>query len=160
MSKSLFQISKEYLDIITLLEEDELTPELEQGLEIAQAELSEKAGNYLKAISMLEAEAAMAKDHEAKAKAYRARKEKAVARLKEALKSAIQTFGPQEVGITTLKIRKSEAVQVDDVESLPEQFVKVKVSKQPDKTAIKKAIKAGEVVEGATIVENQNLQIK
>lgn len=60
----------------------------------------------------------------------------------------------------TLKFRKSSSVEITDSEALPEQFLCTKTVVEPDKTAIKNALKAGEAVEGATLVESRNLQIK
>ena len=69
-------------------------------------------------------------------------------------------FGLTEIKTPTLKLsfRKSEAVEVVDESLLAQQFFNYKPS--IDKTAIKAAIKAGEEVAGARIVNNQNLQLK
>ena len=62
--------------------------------------------------------------------------------------------------LRTLKIsfRKSESVEIDNVEELEDRFKRVKV--EADKTAIKQAIKSGKEVKGARLVENNNLQIR
>lgn len=59
-----------------------------------------------------------------------------------------------------LTYRKSETVEIDpdEIGSLPEEFKRVKV--EPDKTALKKAIKGGESFKGVHLVEKNNLQIK
>ena len=62
------------------------------------------------------------------------------------------------------KFGKSTAVEVDAefvkwAQENAEQFLKFK-DPEPDKTAIKEALKLGKVVEHAQIVERQNLQIK
>ena len=59
-----------------------------------------------------------------------------------------------------LALRRSEAVEVDMVESLPNAYQNVKNVVTADKVAIKEAIKRGENVYGARLVENFNLQIK
>jgi hypothetical protein len=59
-----------------------------------------------------------------------------------------------------LSIRKSEAVEVDMVEALPNAYQNVKNVVTADKVAIKEAIKRGENVYGARLIENFNLQIK
>lgn len=59
-----------------------------------------------------------------------------------------------------LSFRKSESVVVDDVDLLPDELKKKEVTVSPDRTAIKKAIKAGIELKGARIVEKQNLQVK
>ena len=58
--------------------------------------------------------------------------------------------------------RKSVSVEVDEaeVENLPEQYIRRKVSVEADKTAIKDALKAGEILEGCRLVESNNISIK
>jgi hypothetical protein len=46
------------------------------------------------------------------------------------------------------------------VEALPSQFINIKNVVTADKVAIKEAIKRGENITGARIIENFNLQIK
>lgn len=60
----------------------------------------------------------------------------------------------------TLRFRKSSSVEITDSEALPEQFLRTKTVVEPDKTAIKNALKAGEKIQGAQLVESRNLQIK
>lgn len=55
--------------------------------------------------------------------------------------------------------RKSESVEVSDVWKLPE-FLKKYSDPEADKEAIKKLLKAGEEVEGASLVTKMNIQIK
>lgn len=56
-------------------------------------------------------------------------------------------------GWAKLAVRKSESVEVDDPEALPPAFVRTKT--EPDKAAIKAALKAGDKVPGARLVENE-----
>lgn len=63
----------------------------------------------------------------------------------------------------TLSIRKSQAVRIDDMELLQKEapkFVVEKVEYSPNKIAIKEAIKSGDTVPGASLVENESLQIR
>lgn len=55
--------------------------------------------------------------------------------------------------------RKSQKIEVENIELLPEEFLKYK-NPEADKTAIKEAIKEGKEVAGARIVYALNLQIK
>jgi hypothetical protein len=57
-------------------------------------------------------------------------------------------------------LRRSEAVEVDVLEALPSEFLNIKNVVTADKVAIKDAIKRGENITGARIIENFNLQIK
>ena len=56
--------------------------------------------------------------------------------------------------------RKSESVEFEgNVMSLPEHCIRVK-EPEINKTELKKLLKAGQEIEGAWLVEKQNLQIK
>jgi hypothetical protein len=57
-----------------------------------------------------------------------------------------------------MNFRKSESVEI--YEGLDQEFITEKVSYQPDKIAIKNAIKEGRQINGAALVTNFNLQIK
>ena len=60
---------------------------------------------------------------------------------------------------TAITWRKSEAVNITCIADIPVEYCRIKAP-EPDKTAIKKALKAGEVIEGAELVTNLNMQIK
>ena len=74
----------------------------------------------------------------------------------------MEEFGINKIKSETLQLsfRKSESVEVFDESLVDEKFKKVKTEISLDKTAIKNAIKNGEDVQGAKIVEKNNLQIK
>jgi len=55
--------------------------------------------------------------------------------------------------------RRSQAVVVEDIWKLPEDYLRYK-DPEPDKTAIKDAIKKGFDVEGAELVDNLSMVIK
>lgn len=83
-----------------------------------------------------------------------------VERVKKSVAWAMESHGVEkiETDMFRLSFRKSEAVQVEDVEALPFDYVVLK--KQADKTKIKKALKDGTPVSGAALVTNNNLIIK
>lgn len=61
----------------------------------------------------------------------------------------------------SISYRKSTAVQIAedmDIKRLPEEYLKVTV--EPSKTAIKEALTNGVAVEGCTLIENNNIQIR
>lgn len=63
----------------------------------------------------------------------------------------------------SLSLRKSERVEVDDLNLLQKeagQFVKTKVEIQPDKKAIGLALKVGQSVPGCRLVERETLQVR
>lgn len=58
-----------------------------------------------------------------------------------------------------VSFRKSESLEVFDIQKIPDEFLKIK-EPEVNKTELTKAIKAGFNVEGAEIVEKLNIQIK
>ena len=60
----------------------------------------------------------------------------------------------------TFSTRKSESVTIMEGFNMQGKYSRVKTTYEPDKTAIKEAIKAGECVIGAELVTNTTLTIK
>jgi len=58
-----------------------------------------------------------------------------------------------------LSSRKSQAVEIDDEDSLPSEWLTLKTTSQPDKTAIKEALKAGHLIPGAQLVSPRSWRI-
>lgn len=60
----------------------------------------------------------------------------------------------------TLALRKTESISIDDEKLIPAEFTTIVPEVKISKTDIKKAIKGGIEVPGATLVKGMNLQIK
>ncbi|MEI7952350.1 MAG: siphovirus Gp157 family protein [Synechococcaceae cyanobacterium ELA182] len=58
-----------------------------------------------------------------------------------------------------LTSRKSQAVEIDDEEALPSEWLAHKTTSQPDKAAIKEALKAGHLIPGAQLVSRRSWRI-
>lgn len=58
-----------------------------------------------------------------------------------------------------ISYRKSESVNITDLSKIPADYLRFAPA-EPDKTAIKAAIKAGESIDGAEIVQKTSMQIK
>jgi hypothetical protein len=58
-----------------------------------------------------------------------------------------------------LSSRKSQAVVIDDEEALDSQWLAVKTTTQPDKAAIKEALKAGRQITGAQLLSRRSWRI-
>jgi hypothetical protein len=159
---NLYEITREALELASLLETEELTPELEAALVINQEQLQTKAGNYAKVIANIQSDADAIETEIKRLKAMKESKERAITRLKEAVREAMLVSNIDKIESTLFKfsLRRSESVEVDLVEALPSEFRNVKNVITADKVAIKEAIKRGENIIGARIVENFNLQIK
>jgi hypothetical protein len=159
---NLYEITQEAQYLAVLLETEELTAELEEALIINQDQLQAKAVNYAKVIANYQAESDAIDAEIKRLKAMKESRDKKVEWLKESVKKAMLVSGIEKVEspLFKLSLRRSEAVEVDVVEALPNAFQNVKNVVTADKVAIKEAIKRGENVMGARIIENFNLQIK
>ena len=159
---NLYEITQEAQYLAVLLETEELTAELEKALIINQDQLQAKAVNYAKVIANYQAESDAIDQEIKRLKAMKESRDKKVEWLKESVKKAMLVSGIEKVEspLFKLSVRRSEAVEVDVVEALPTAFQNVKNVVTADKVAIKEAIKRGEFVMGARLVENFNLQIK
>lgn len=121
-----------------------------------------KLEDYVHVIIQLNADLAMLDKEIEKLLAKKARAQKSVDKTKAAALAYMYVTNKEKerAGVFSLSIRKSEAVNITDLEKLPSEYVKAKTTITPDKKAIKNAIKAGAEVAGAEIVENRSLQIK
>jgi hypothetical protein len=159
---NLYEITREALELASLLETEEFTPELEQLLVINQEQLQVKAGNYAKVIANIQSDADAIDTEIKRLKAMKESKDRAITRLKDAVREAmlVSNIDKIESPLFKLSLRRSESVEVDIVEALPSSFLNVKNVVTADKLAIKEAIKRGENIIGARLIENFNLQIK
>lgn len=161
MIKSIYSIKQEYLDIISLIEEGEgeLTEELEEKLSINEWELQEKSISYLEAINSGESFGLRIDEEIKRLQALKKRNINLVENLKSRILDAVVVFGEYTAGLNTFKTRKSESVEVENVNALPNEYKTVKVVETANKAAIKAALKKGEIIEGATINQKINLKI-
>lgn len=161
---NIFEITKDFLALQNTLIESggELTPELETALQINSNELTTKGQGYGYIIKSLEYEVDVIDQEIKRLQQLKKVRDNAIERLKTTLKIAMELTETNEIKTPTLKInfRKSESVEVADVNLLDSEFVKTKVTKEADKIAIKEAIKSGLNVQGAVLVTKNNLQIK
>lgn len=164
MNKSLFGITEELLQIFENIEIDEETGELLnlEQLEEIQGEFDDKASNIALYIQELQAQAEAIKNkREALNDRQKSTTNKAE-RLKAYLSDMMNRAGKTKVETDDVRIsfRKSESVDILDQSLIPQEYLNEKLTITPDKTEIKKAIKNGQDIAGAMLIENQNLQIK
>ena len=159
---NLYNITKEMRLLTLELEEGELTPELEQSLIITQEQLQEKAIQYAYAIRNVEIDSQAIDNEIKRLKAMKEAKDGAIDRMKEAVRNAMLVSGIDKIesSLFKLSLRRSESVEVVNIDQLPEVLTTVKKTVSADKVKIKEAIKSGLTVEGAVLTENFSLQIK
>ena len=139
MKTTLYNIENDYLKLISQIEEaeGELTPELEQALEINEKQLQSKSTAYLQVITTKEGINSAIDIEIKRLQALKKRNGNLVLNLKNRLLEAVKLFGEFEVGFNKFTTRKSSSVQVEDVNSLPAEFKTVKVTEAADKKAKK-----------------------
>ena len=83
--------------------------------------------------------------------------------LEESLVLVLTRLKPQATRFSfpnhELTSRKSQAVEIDDEETLDPQWLTVKTSSQPDKAAIKEALKAGKEITGVRLISRRSWRI-
>lgn len=130
-----------------------------EALEGARNDKLEAVACFIKGT---EAEAAAIKSEESALAERRKVLERKAERMRGYLADSMERYGDTklETPRVSVSFRRSATVEVYDLESLPREFVKVKTTAAADKVAIKKAIKEGQEVQGAELVERMNLQLK
>lgn len=147
----------------------ETEEELAKKIDEVSLDLDTKIENIGCYIKNLESDVEALKKEEDNLKARRKSAENKIEGLKRYLNGYLMACFPKDEDRAKWKFktpkvvlgyRKSNSVEVPDIEKLDKNFIKVKTEVIPDKTAIKDAIKSGKEVIGAFIKQNINLNIK
>lgn len=88
-----------------------------------------------------------------------AQAERQAERLREWLANALQGQ-KMKTSRVMVSFRASKRVDIAEGAKLPEQYVTTKVTTAPDKVALKKALEAGEEIDGVALTTVSNIQIK
>ena len=161
MSKSMYKIQDDYIDILSQVEEGEgeLTPELEEALKINEEEKEAKALAYIQRIEEEGVFIDRVKKEINRLKEIQKRSQNLVDRLKGNLVDSVTLFGEYNTGFYSVNTRTSKSVNILEEGNVPEAYKTKTETIKVDKTAIKKAIESGESVDGAEIVESKNVSI-
>lgn len=160
---TLYEINQNILNCITT--EEGMTVNTETGevidvaaLEALELERSEKIRNIALWIKNLKSDVTAL---DAEEKAFKARKDAAKRKAEQLSSYLASVLNGEKVTGTDFVIswRKSTAVNVLDEKAIPPTFL-VPQPPKVDKTSISKALKNGETVTGAELVERQNMSIK
>lgn len=130
----------------------------ESALDELQMERDKKIESMCLYVKDLRAEASAINDEQmalGKRKHARLRKADAIERL---VQNSLQ--GEKfKTSKCEVKYRMSDAVNITNVIMIPDEYMRTNISTEPDKVAIKKALKAGESVPGATLDRHNNMSI-
>lgn len=158
----MYDIVGQGLAIFEELEENggELTTEIQEALTITKGELQSKGIAYIEVIGQRKSYVDRIDIEIKRLQAMKKSNQNLVDLLENKLLDAVKLFGDIEMEFTTITTRKSESIEVEDVNSLPPEYKNIKVVETADKIALKNAIKLGAKIEGVQLIENLNLKIK
>lgn len=130
-----------------------------QQFEALQMERDQKIEGMCCYIKNLMAEAVAYEAEEKRMRERRAAKEREIDRCKGYLAGVL--YGKKfETPRCKISWRKSEICNVLNIDAVPEEYKRTKVTVDADKTAIKKAIKGGAEVPGAEVIQKLNMTLK
>lgn len=160
---SLYELNQSFNNLARVLENTEdqdLKEVLENCLNELQMETNTKIENIIKFIKNLESDL-LAYDNEIRRlQEKRNASKNKMERLKDYLKDFMVSSDKTKYksGVFTASIRVSEAVKVDNVDTIPSEFKTTTIN--VNKTMLKMAIKEGKEIKGAKIVKNKSVNIK
>jgi len=164
---ALYTVADRYLQDLEKLSDLDLPEEVVRDtIEGLQGDMQEKCTNVAAFIRNTESLADQIKQAEQAMAARRKALESRADRIRQYLLENMQRTGITKIDSPWFKIALANnppSVVVDDEDTLkfayPE-FVKVVTTESLDKAAIKEAIKAGQIVEGAHLVQSERVTIK
>ena len=140
-------------------ETGEIDGEVYTELEALQMERDRKIENIACWVKNLRSDADELKA-EAKAMSDRAKAKERKAESLTKYLAAVLDGQKFETARAAINWRKSKSVRIEFGTELPEEYIRRKVTEEPDKTAIKAALVAGKSIEGCELVETNNISIK
>lgn len=165
----MYELASDYRELMDKLEAGELPEELlADTLEGIRGALEEKADGIACMLKALEADAAALRAEEDKLSERRRSKERTYDRMKAYLSDMLLHAGVTKVETprSQIRFRRSEAVEIDHeadfirwAEENRDDFLNYK-EPSINKTAVKKALLAGEEIAGARLEARQNLQVR
>lgn len=168
---SLFDLSLEFYALKDLMENDfevdeetgefidntETINNLFNGLKMT---FEDKLDNSQRYVLTLNGEADILAKEIKRLQAKKTALENKADRLSEMMKNAILSSGENKfkTSLYSFNIKKTESVEVKDLDVVPRSYLRLK--KEADKVAIKKALKNGDVIEGVYLSEKLSLGVK
>ena len=163
---SLYELSSTYLKALDDLTDPELDLPLEvvnDTLEALGDEMETKAINVTKFMRNMEATANAIKEAETQMAKRRKALENRIKWMKDYLKGSMEHTGITKIECPYFKLsiqKNPTSVSITNEESIPSQFKEQVISWKIDKTAIKNAIKSGETIPGAELLNGTRLAIR
>ena len=163
MSLKLYELSQNYQNLQDLMENEDVPAEmLKESLDAVGDEIEQKAEGIAQIINVITGYIDMIKKEKARLDKTQKTYENKVKYLKQYLQSAMQQTGKTKfkTNLFSFGIQKNPAsVNITDVYAVPTQFREVQEPKL-NKKAILEALKNGEEIAGAEVVQGESLRIR
>ncbi|HDV6036251.1 TPA: siphovirus Gp157 family protein [Staphylococcus pseudintermedius] len=159
---NLFDLNQNELAILEMLENEELSfDDVKDTLDVIQDEQKRKYDAMQKMILSLKGDINTLKEREMALSKRRKSYESKIKSLQNYMLDSMKFKGETKFKTEefTYFIRKSDSTQIDDENAIPEKY-KIEQAPKINKTQIKKDIKAGIEVKGASLVENESLGVR
>lgn len=157
---SLYELTQDVMYLQDLLENGDIDERIFNDT-VEGLCIDEKFENICKVMKNLEHKAAAYKAEIDRMTARKKTLENGVQRLKDSMLNymVVSDSKKVEAGLFTVSLGKSKSVNVWDETMLPDEYLIPQPAKV-DKTAISKALKAGEIVDGAELTESPFVTIR
>lgn len=161
---TLYELTKNYSDFVSAVENGDIPEEaIADTFDMLTGDIDKKIDNTACAVKNYTAEIS-AIDEEIKALTARKKsKEGTVSRLKENISRAMQSCGKSKVETARnlVSLRKSERLEIPDEAEFAQLHPEfVSYTPKIQKAEVKSAVKKGDEISGAHLVECLNIQIK
>lgn len=158
MARSLYEIDTDILALIDP-ETGEISEECMEKFLALEMEREAKIEGVACLLKNTVAEAAALKSEKLAFGARQAAAERNVLRLKKYL---LEACGGEKFSSTRAQVtfRATTTVEIDEGCELPEEYVRVKVEREPDKDALKAALNAGIEIPGVRLVKSKSVTVK
>ena len=165
-----YDVAKDYIEKMEYLEQGinaetgEMTDNANQlaiWTDELTKDLKDKSANVIAVVRNQELTIEALDNEIKRLKAMKEAREKALNKFKTYIKSAMLTNNIEKIETTigTIKFTKSTSTEIYDEKLIGKKFIEVVTTEKISKDKIKAALKAGEEVQGARLVENKNLKI-
>ena len=157
---TLYEMTAAALELYAMLGAEEIDEDTVNDTLEAMG-VGDKLEDYCKVIRQFEADAEAFKAEKERFVAKQKRAENAVLRLKGAVKAYMTATGKtkEQCGVFDVKVSQSKAVNILDEAAIPEAY-RVPQPDKIDKAGLRKALMAGEAITGAELTVNENISIK
>jgi hypothetical protein len=159
--REIYKIDEELRNFEESNPDIELTPEIVKSiLDGISIDFNTKVINICKYIKTLEGNIMSYKTELTRIRSNKEKDEVKIKNLKQYVVPYIEQKGKSQYGTFKVGLRKSESVFIEDIKSIDDAYKHYEQIISINKMKVKEAIKAGEEVQGASLISNNNLQIK